>query len=113
MVGLRDIRIRQVAVMRRTKSRFAKDMQHTRLKLINDLQVVFNMSRDYAQSKAEEITPKQKQIWVRIMAYTGQVINSISNSFDEGKVSQDLERLEKMINEAVATEKSPTTKTAS
>jgi hypothetical protein len=42
---------------------------------------------------------------MRIMAYIGQVMNSISKSFDEAQVTKDLERLEKMIGEAVAKEK--------
>jgi hypothetical protein len=88
-------------------------MQQMRLKLLNDLEDVFNMSKAFAQSKAEDVTPKQRQIWIRIMAYTGQVINSISKSFDEAQITKDLERLEKMINEAVATEKSRPTQTTS
>jgi len=80
-------------------------MQKTRLKLLADLQDMFNMAKGYAQSKDPAVTPKQRQIWMRIMAYIGQVMNSISKSFDEAQVTKDLERLEKLINEAVAKEK--------
>lgn len=76
-----------------------------RLKLLHDLQEVFAMARDFARSKNAEMSAKQRQGWVSIMAYTGQVINSITKSFDEAQVTKDLERLEKMINEAMATEK--------
>lgn len=80
-------------------------MQRTRLKLLNDLQDMFNMAKGYAQSKDPSVTPKQRQIWMRIMAYIGQVMNSISKSFDEAQISKDLEHLEKLINEAMAKEK--------
>jgi ArsR family metal-binding transcriptional regulator len=85
-------------------------MQLIRLKLIKDLQVVFDMAKRFAQrkdgkSKDDKITVKQRQGWVSIMVYTGQVMNSITKSFDEAQVTKDLERLEKMINEAMATEK--------
>ena len=90
---------------RRARKRLEVDMQKTRLKLLNDLQDMFNMAKGYAQSKDPEVTPKQLQIWMRIMAYIGQVMNSISKSFDEAQVTKDLERLEKLINEAVAKEK--------
>jgi hypothetical protein len=72
--------------------------------MLIDLQAMFDMAKGYAQSKDPEVTPKQRQIWIRIMAYLGQVINSISNSFDEAKITQDLVRLEKMLNEAMAKE---------
>jgi len=88
-------------------------MQKTRLKLLNDLQDMFNMAKGYAQSNDPKVTPKQRQIWMRIMAYIGQVMNSISKSFDEAQVTKDLERLEKLINEAVAKEKGGRTKAAS
>ncbi len=84
-----------------------------RLKLLRDLEDMFNMSKDFAQSKSDDVKPKQRQIWIRIMAYTGQVMNSISKSFDEAQVTKDLERLEKMINEAVAAEKSGASDAAS
>ena len=74
--------------------------------MLVDLEDVFNMAKAYAQSKGEDVKPKQRQIWIRIMAYTGQVMNSISKSFDEAEVTKVLEKLEKMIGEAVAEEKS-------
>jgi hypothetical protein len=87
------------------------DMQAMRMKLLRDLEDVFNMSKAFAQSKEKDeageqlVSAKQRQIWIRIMAYTGQVMNSISKSFDEAQVAKDLERLEGMLNEAMATEK--------
>jgi hypothetical protein len=80
-------------------------MQRTRLKLLNDLQEIFDIAKGNVQSEDARVTPKQRQIWMRIMAYIGQVMNSISKSFDEAQVTKDLERLEKMIGEAMAKEK--------
>ena len=94
-------------------------MQQLRLKLLNDLGEVFSMAKAFAQNnekteKGEQVVaPKQRQIWIRIMAYTGQVMNSISKSFDEAQITTDLQKLEKMINEAMATEQSGTANTAS
>ena len=98
---------------RRASKRFLIDMQKTRLKLLTDLQDMFDRAKGYAESKDPEVTPKHRQIWMRIMAYIGQVMNSISKSFDEAQVTKDLERLEKLINEAVAKEKGGRTKRAS
>jgi len=64
---------------------------------------MFDMAK--AKAIAENTKDKQRQIWVRIMAYIGQVMNSISKSFDESAITKDLEKLERMINEAVAKEK--------
>ena len=110
-VGMRNIRVRMFPqVQIRRAQRCVVDMQLIRLKLIKDLQVVFDMAKGFAQrkdgkSKNDKITVKQRQGWVSIMVYTGQVMNSITKSFDEAQVTKDLERLEKMINEAMATEK--------
>lgn len=68
---------------------------------------------DIAKTQAidENTTPKQRQIWTRIMAYIGQVMNSLTKAFDEAAVTRDLEVLEKMINEAVAKGKDKGTET--
>jgi hypothetical protein len=78
-------------------------MQKTRLQLLSDLQAMLDMAKTYATSK--ETKDKQRQIWIRIMTYIGQVMNSISKSFDAAQVTDDLKRLEKLTNEAVAKEK--------
>ena len=47
------------------------------------------MAKAYAQSKSktadgkDAVTPKQQRIWIRITAYTRQVMDGISKSFDE------------------------------
>ena len=112
-------------MVRRIRKIIDRDMQSLRLKLLKDLEQVFDLAKNYVQAGTEihsepakilkkalgvtgdidEVTPKQRQIWIRVMAYTGQVMNSLTKSFDESQVTKDLERLEKMINEAMAKEK--------
>ena len=99
---MRNINDRLFSVMRRARENLATDMQRTRLKLLNDLDNMFDMAKRYATS--QDTKDKQRQIWIRVMAYIGQVMNSISKSFDEAAVTKDLEKLERMIREAVAKE---------
>jgi len=67
---------------------------------------MFDMAKGYATDKVSlDITTKQRQAWVRTMTYIGQVMNSLTKSFDESQITKDLERLEKLVNEAVAKEK--------
>jgi ArsR family metal-binding transcriptional regulator len=78
-------------------------MQRVRLKLLRDLEKDFDVARGYV--KAKEVSAKQKQAWMRIMTYIAQVMNSVTQTFDEAGVTKELERLEKMVNEAVAADK--------
>jgi GTPase Era involved in 16S rRNA processing len=58
---------------------------------------------EMAQQKAIDTHPlsvESKQNWARLAAYISQVINSISKTYDEPQVTAELERLEKMIEEA-------------
>jgi hypothetical protein len=109
--------------VRRTRRRVKRDIQGLRQKLLNDLEDLFDMAKDFAENKPDdeqtatlkkalgtpndykEMTPKQRQVWARIAAYTAQVMNSLTKSFDESQVTEDLKRLEKMVNEAMAKEK--------
>jgi len=74
-----------------------KDTQKLRVKLINDLESMFDTAKKAV--KAEGLTPKQVQAWMRVLAYLGQIMNSLSRSFDEAKALEYLEKLEKMVNE--------------
>lgn len=85
--------------------RIAKvDTQKIREKLLQNLQEFFTLTKQQAQNKKLPLPQRQK--WVRAGSYVAQVINSLTKSFDEAHVTRDLERLEKMIGEAVAKEKS-------
>ena len=108
---MRKARVRPVSVVRRIKKTVNRDMQSLRLKLLKDLEQVFDLAKNYAQDLSEDVSPKQRQIWIRVMAYTGQVMNSLTKSFDEAQVTKDLERLEKLVNEAMAKEKGGRPKT--
>jgi len=66
-------------------------MRKAYLQLLSDLQAMLDRAKTYAISKEKK--DKQRQIWIRIMTYIGQVMNSISKSFDEAQVTDDLKRL--------------------
>lgn len=75
------------------------DTQRIRFELILELKALAEM----AQQKAIDTHPlsvETKQNWARIAAYISQVINSISKTYDETTAMEELDRLEKMIEEA-------------
>ena len=74
--------------------------QEIRAELICQLVDMFRLAFDYAKAK-KGVTPKQRELFMRVMAYIAQVLNSLTESFDEAALTKDLEELEKMINEAV------------
>ena len=83
----------------RIAHRFSLDTQRIRYELILELKTLAEM----AQQKAIDTHPlsvESKQNWARLAAYISQVINSISKTYDEPQVTAELERLEKMIEEA-------------
>jgi len=85
------------------------DTQRIRFELVLELKALAEM----AQQKAIDTHPasvEAKQNWARIAAYISQVINSISKTYDETTAMEELEKLEKMIEEATREdEKAPTT----
>lgn len=86
----------------KTKKRIETDTQKLRKDVLEDLKQMFVIAKEKAT--AEPAEPNQTQHWIRIMGYIGQVINSLAKSFDETKALEQIERLEKMINEADAQE---------
>jgi len=54
---------------------------------------------------------KQRQMWTRVAAYIAQIINSAASGFDEKQIDEDLNKLEKLINEATAKNKTQKTGT--
>ena len=96
----------------RCRRRFKNDTQELRENLLEDLKEMFKLAKEMVnneKSKGENAKPKQIQQWVRIMGYIGQVINSLSKSFEEAKALEQIERLEKMIDEAGNTKESQQT----
>ncbi|MEM3697393.1 MAG: hypothetical protein QXQ94_07845 [Candidatus Bathyarchaeia archaeon] len=92
--------------------------QQLRTKTIQNLQELFNIAASLAKGetktqtsngKTEKLTLKQRQMWARVATYIAQTINSISSTFDERQIDQDLAKLEQMINEAAAKNQTQTT----
>ena len=87
---------------RRTRRQAEIDTQILRAKLLRQLEEMFDLAKKYSQVAKGF---KQKQLFMRVMAYIAQVMNSLSQSFDEATVTKDLGELERMISEAMAKEK--------
>ena len=85
--------------------------QKIREEMLINLQELFSLAKQQAQNKKLELEQRQK--WIRVASYTAQVVNSLTKSFDEAQVTKDLEKLEKLIGEAVAKEKDRGVKTTS
>ncbi|MEM2394469.1 MAG: hypothetical protein QXQ47_07190 [Candidatus Bathyarchaeia archaeon] len=90
--------------------------QELRSKTIQKLEELFNLASALAKGefqtqvedgKQRKFTLSQRQKWMRIAAYIAQTINSISNTFDERQIDEDLAKLEELINEAAAKTKTP------
>jgi hypothetical protein len=90
----------------KTKKRIENDTQKLRRDIMEDLKQMFTIAKQTATAETDD--PKQTQHWIRVMGYIGQVINSLAKSFDETKALEQIERLEKMINEADAQQSPPT-----
>jgi hypothetical protein len=76
------------------------DTQRVRFELILELKTLEEM----AQQKAiDERCADYKLVWVRVAAYVGQVINSISKTYDEASVDAELKNLKKQVEELVQT----------
>jgi len=73
---------------------FKIDTQTLREKLIFQLQVLFDMVNQEALN-CHPKQWKQKQAWVRMAAYIGQVINSIGNTYDLKAIEQQVAELKK------------------
>lgn len=107
---MRGYRHSLMVLSRRARKNLDVGTQSLRSKLLLDLEKMFDMAKNFAAN--DKLTPRQRQIWTRIAAYIGQVMNSLSKTFDEAAVTKDLEQLEKMIHEAMAKRKDKGTQTA-
>jgi len=79
------------------------DTQKIRESLLQNLNELFSLAKKQAQNNKLQLPQRQK--WVRVASYVAQVMNSLTKSFDEAQITKDLEKLEKLINEAMAKEK--------
>ncbi|MBC7131253.1 hypothetical protein H5T51_08625 [Candidatus Bathyarchaeota archaeon] len=82
---------------RRARRKLERDTQQLRLKLLQQFEEMFDYCRQAVQTASSTL---EKQNWIRIMGYIGQVMNSISETFDEVKAIEYLRNLERMIREA-------------
>jgi poly-beta-hydroxyalkanoate depolymerase len=85
------------------------DTQAIRFKLLHQLDGIFELAMSVAkgnvkhfrdeEGKEHPVTPKQREKWARIAAYTAQVMHNLTRSFDEKQFQTDLKRLEQMVDE--------------
>jgi hypothetical protein len=79
--------------------------------MIENLKELFDMASSlargdyksqYENRKLEPVSIKERQKWVRVAAYTAQILNSVTDGFDERQIDRDLAELERLVNEARA-----------
>jgi hypothetical protein len=85
--------------VRRARKSVGNDTQQLRCKVLKKLEAMFILAEKCVKTAK---TAKQKADFMRVMGYIAQVMNSLSKTFDEATVTQDLQELEKMISEAMA-----------
>jgi len=100
---------RLMVYAKRVKKSVVKDTQKLRLKLMTKLEAMFDLAEESAKNAK---TPKQRELFMRVMGYIGQVMNSLSKAFDEAALTEDLKVLEKMIDEAITKGKDKGTQAA-
>jgi hypothetical protein len=84
------------------------DTQKIRLKLIETLEEIYNIAERIARGEQQyqiingkhvQITLKQRRDWVKIAAYTAQVMNRIADSYDEREIDEFLAMLRRKVDE--------------
>jgi hypothetical protein len=95
--------------MRRT---FHVDTQHTRRRLLIQLEQLFQISSNYARGATKYVTDQngkqrpltitERQTYTRIATYTAQIINSIAKGLDERQIDKDLDQLEAMLKKTTS-----------
>lgn len=96
------------------------DTQELRGKALKKLEELFNLASTLAKGefqtqtengKQQKLTLSQRQKWARVAAYIAQIINGVATHFDERQIDEDLQKLEGLINEATAKNKTKETGT--
>lgn len=87
----------------RVKAKVKIDTQKLREAMMKSLRELFSLAK--RQCENEKLTLPQRQKWVRVAAYVASIINCLTKTFDEAAITKDLAKLEKMINETMAKEK--------
>jgi hypothetical protein len=79
--------------------------------MIENLKELFDMASSFARGdykfqydngKREAVSLSERQKWVRVAAYTAQILASVTNGLDERQIDRDLTELERIVNEARA-----------
>jgi UDP-galactopyranose mutase len=93
----------------KTRNLAIVDSQAIRAKLLRQLEGIFELAISIAKGKVKRLrdengseytlTPKQREKWARIAAYTAQVMHNLTRGFDEKQFQTDLKKLEEMVNE--------------
>lgn len=95
--GISHIEKRMVWKAQAVRDSFKLDTHILREKIIFQLEALFDM----AQQRALDCHPKdwkEKQNWTRIAGYIGQVINSLSSTYDLSKIDEDLTDLATLLS---------------
>jgi len=107
-VSFKEIVSRRIFQLRRIAR---VDTQKIRRKALLRLQEIFDVASAFARGEIERVkegaqekavTLKQRQMWARIAAYTAQIMNTVADGIDERQIDKDLDKLEKMVDEAKA-----------
>jgi len=89
--------LRRIKKFRRTIDVNTQKLRGKALESLNDL---FDLAQ--ANARNENLSLKQRQIWVRTAAYIAQIINSVASGFDERQINAYLDELERLVSEARA-----------
>ena len=69
------------------------ETQKIRVKLISELEKIFDYSSRMAKATQDEA-------WMKFAGYVAQVINSLANSYDEVRFNEQLKELKQLIERA-------------
>ncbi|MBT0160228.1 hypothetical protein G4O51_09610 [Candidatus Bathyarchaeota archaeon A05DMB-2] len=103
---------RPIRSVERRIARIAKrhelNTQRVRFELIFELKSLLEMAQ---QRAIDTVSPEMKRDWMRTAAYIGQVINSISKTYDEASVDAELKKLQQKVEELNQTSEEGATQT--
>ena len=72
--------------------------QQLRGKLLKSLEELYDLAYDLARNRNIDLSVRNR--WARVAAYCAQTIECIAKGFDERQLDEDLNELERLVNEA-------------
>jgi hypothetical protein len=93
------------------------ETQRLRMKTINRLEEIFNVAAKVGRGqirhqringKMVPISLKQRRTWVKIAEEVALTVKSIASNFAEQEIHSQLNKLERLVNEATTTDQSST-----